>query len=109
MLSCSTSLERASTHASRDLGDGFPDPAAAFSNFRRMLKPTGRLAFVCWRSLEENELTSCPFGGGPRHLLDPTPFSFETTLRARHFGEAGFKDIRISAHDQAVTSGDLDA
>jgi len=26
----------------------FTDPAAAFSNIRRSLKPKGRLAFVCW-------------------------------------------------------------
>jgi SAM-dependent methyltransferase len=34
----------------------FRDPVAAFSNFRRMMRPRGRLAFVCWRSLDENEL-----------------------------------------------------
>lgn len=89
----------------------FPDPAATFSNFRQMLKPTGRLAFVCWRSLEENELDLLPLrAAGLEHLLDPTPFSFEDPRYVRATLEkAGFKDIRISAHDQAVTSGDLDA
>jgi len=89
----------------------FPDPVAAFSNFRRMLKPTGRLAFVCWRSLEENELDLLPLrAAGLEHLLDPTPFSFEDPRYVRATLEkAGFKDIRISAHNQAVTSGDLDA
>jgi SAM-dependent methyltransferase len=89
----------------------FPDPAAAFSNFRRMLKPTGRLVFVCWRSLEENELDLMPLrAAGLEHLLDPTPFSFGDPRYVRATLEkAGFKDIRISAHDQAVTSGDLDA
>jgi len=89
----------------------FPDPAAAFSNFRRMLKPTGRLAFVCWRSLEENELDLLPLrAAGLEHLLDPTPFSFQDPrfLRAT-LNKAGFNDVRIAAHDQAVTSGDLDA
>jgi SAM-dependent methyltransferase len=89
----------------------FLDPSAAFSNFRRMLKPTGRLAFVCWRSLEENELDLLPLrAAGLEHLLDPTPFSFEDPRYVRATLEkAGFKDIRIRAHDQAVTSGDLDA
>src|SRR5262249_5655293 len=36
------------------------DPVAAFSNFRRMSKRGGRLSFVCWRSLEENELDLLP-------------------------------------------------
>jgi SAM-dependent methyltransferase len=88
----------------------FADPVAAFSNFRRMLKPAGRLAFVCWRSLEENELDHLPLrAAGLEHLLDPTPFSFadEGFLRAT-LEAAGFEDIAIRAHDQAVTSGDLE-
>ncbi|MBA8833367.1 hypothetical protein BAE36_25810 [Rhizobium leguminosarum bv. trifolii] len=28
----------------------FDDPVAAFSNFHRLLKPKGRLAFCCWRA-----------------------------------------------------------
>src|SRR4051812_13287671 len=32
----------------------FADPAAAFSNFRRALKPGGKLVFVTWKSLAEN-------------------------------------------------------
>lgn len=87
------------------------DHAAAFSNFHRTLKPNGRLAFVCWRSLQENELDLLPLrAAGLEHLLDPTPFSFEdpayvhTTLET-----AGFREITISAYDEAVTSGDLDS
>src|SRR6516164_9500507 len=34
----------------------FADPTAAFINIRRGLRPSGRLAFVCWRALEENPL-----------------------------------------------------
>jgi SAM-dependent methyltransferase len=88
-----------------------PHPVAAFSNFHRMLKTAGRLAFVCWRSLEENELDFLPLRAADLEaMLDPTPFSFEdpdyvrTTLES-----AGFKEVAIQAHDQAVTSGDLDA
>lgn len=29
----------------------FNDPVAAFANFRRILRPSGALAFCCWRSL----------------------------------------------------------
>src|SRR3546814_2320304 len=36
----------------------FADPVAAFLNIRRGLKPGGRLAFACWRSLEENPTRS---------------------------------------------------
>lgn len=89
----------------------FPDPVAAFSNFHRMLKPTGRLAFVCWRSLEENELDLLPLrAAGLEHMVDATPFIFAAPPYVQDTLErAGFKDIKIIAHDQAVTSGGLDA
>jgi ubiquinone/menaquinone biosynthesis C-methylase UbiE len=32
----------------------FEDPAAAFGNVRRHLRPGGRLAFVCWQSPQKN-------------------------------------------------------
>ncbi|HEY2049039.1 MAG TPA: methyltransferase domain-containing protein [Caulobacteraceae bacterium] len=89
----------------------FADPIAAFSNFRRILKPTGRLAFVCWRALEENELDLLPLrAAGLESVADPTPFSFadagvlHATLEA-----AGFEDVNIRANDERVSSGSLEA
>src|SRR5690606_38612940 len=38
----------------------FEDPAAAFGNIRKAVKPGGRLAFVCWRSPLENAFFSLP-------------------------------------------------
>ncbi|HEY0105334.1 MAG TPA: methyltransferase domain-containing protein [Rhizomicrobium sp.] len=88
-----------------------PDRVAAFSNFRRMMKPSARLAFVCWRSLDENELDLLPLrAAGLEARLDPTPFSFadpaviRTTLRS-----AGLRQITIRAHDERVSSGNLEA
>jgi SAM-dependent methyltransferase len=89
----------------------FRDAVAAFANFRRMMKPSGRLAFVCWRALDENELDYLPLrAAGLEAHLDLTPFSLadpatiQTTLQA-----AGFREIAIKAHDAMVSSGDLDA
>jgi hypothetical protein len=45
----------------------FSDPAASFINIRRSLRPNGRLAFVCWRALEENALDILPLR--PRPLI----------------------------------------
>ena len=89
----------------------FADPIAAFSNFHRIMRPSGRLAFVCWRSLIENELDLLPLrAAGLEAMLDPTPFSFAKPdyLRAT-LQTAGFQQISIRAHDEAVSSGDLDA
>lgn len=89
----------------------FEDPVAAFSNFHRILKSSGRLAFVCWRSLEENELDLLPLrAAGLEALVDRTPFSFEDRDVLRGcLDAAGFTRIGIEAHDEAVSSGDLEA
>ena len=89
----------------------FRDPVAAFANLHRMMKPSGRLAFVCWRALDENELDLLPLrAAGLEARHDPTPFSFadadtlRTTLQA-----AGFRQVAMQAHDAMVSSGNLDA
>jgi len=46
----------------------FADPTAAFINIRRGLRPNGRLAFVCWRALEENPLDIVPLRAAFAHL-----------------------------------------
>jgi SAM-dependent methyltransferase len=52
----------------------FTDPLAAFSNFHRILKPSGKLAFVCWRALQDNELDLLPLRtAGLEAMADPVP------------------------------------
>jgi SAM-dependent methyltransferase len=96
----------------------FADPVAAFINIRRSLRPNGRLAFVCWRALAENPLDSLPLQAAAAHLpLQPAddpdapgPFAFANPDRLRHILQAaGFVGIEITAHDEQVGSGDLDA
>ncbi|WFU11024.1 methyltransferase domain-containing protein [Rhizobium sp. CB3090] len=89
----------------------FNDPIVAFSNFHRLLKPNGRIAFCCWRAFCDNELDRFPLlAAGFRSPLDETPFSFSDAEYVRNvLASAGFKDIEIAAYDEAVTSGDVDA
>lgn len=89
----------------------FDDPVAAFRNFRRILRPSGRLAFCCWRSLEENELDRLPLEAARlESAVDPMPFTFADSHRLRRvLEEAGFDEIAIRAHDALVSSGDLEA
>jgi SAM-dependent methyltransferase len=96
----------------------FADPIAAFANLRRSLKPHGRLAFVCWRALEENPLDHVPLQAALPFLPAqpandpnaPGPFAFADPERVRRILEAaGFGDIDITAHDEMVGSGDLEA
>jgi SAM-dependent methyltransferase len=95
----------------------FADPTAAFINIRRGLKPNARLAFVCWRALEENPLDIVPLRAASAHLPPqpphdpnaPGPFAFANPDRVRGILEkAGFREIEIAARDELVGSGDLD-
>ena len=89
----------------------FADPQAAFANFRRVLKPSGRLAFVCWRALEANELDFMPLKATDlQAMADRTPFSFaEAEFLRTMLPAAGFHEVVVQAGDEAVSSGSLDA
>ena len=87
------------------------DPVAAFSNFRRMTRIGGRLGFVCWRTLEENELDLLPLqSSGLEMAIDRTPVGFERTdFVVDLLQSSGFRQIAVEALDVHVSSGDLDA
>jgi ubiquinone/menaquinone biosynthesis C-methylase UbiE len=87
------------------------DPVAAFANFRRITRRRGRLAFVCWRSLEENELDLVPLQAAGLDIpIDKTPFKFgRRDYLLNVLRSAGFANIEIEAFDARVSSGGLDA
>jgi ubiquinone/menaquinone biosynthesis C-methylase UbiE len=95
----------------------FADPAGAFGNIRKALRPGGRLAFVCWRAPSENPIMVLPMMAAAPYLppvepTDPTapgPFAFADPERVRGIlSKAGFSDIQIAPHDEKVGGGDLD-
>ena len=82
----------------------FAEPAASFANMRKGLKPSGRLAFACWREPRENPWMMAPMQAVWRHVPklpppgpeDPGPFAFASEARVhRILGEAGFSDIAM--------------
>jgi SAM-dependent methyltransferase len=95
----------------------FADPAAAFANLRRSLRPGGRLAFVCWRPLAENLWMRLPAEAAaglvphapPPEPGTPGPFAFADPDRVRAIlAQAGFTAIDISPHDEAIGGLDLE-
>lgn len=94
----------------------FSDPVAAFANIRRALRPAGRIAFVCWRRLAENDLDGLPIRAASPHVPAQLVADAE---RASHFSfadpaflrdmltRAGYVQIEICEHDEMVRSGDL--
>jgi len=96
----------------------FADPVAAFGNIRRALRPGGRLGFVCWRGLDENELDDLPLRAAssclPASLVGGTAssgwFSFSNQERIHEvLTGAGFTDVKVARHDERVRCGDLQA
>ncbi len=96
----------------------FADPTAAFANLRRLLKPGGRLSFVCWRPYVENRWMSAPAEAvsallppsPPTDPLAPGPFAFADPQRiSTILSDAGFNLIQIDPHDQNISAGDMEA
>jgi SAM-dependent methyltransferase len=99
----------------------FAEPAVSFSNLRRALRPSGRMAFACWREPRENPWMMAPLQAIYQHVPklppqgpeDPGPFAFASEQRVhRILGEAGFKGIEMEpvglSFDIAIGRG-LDA
>jgi SAM-dependent methyltransferase len=94
----------------------FADPIAAFANVRRALRPGGRLGFVTWRGLNENELDHLPLRAAasclPAQLVSDTSssawFSVSDPVSIREIlTAAGFSDVNIASHNEQVSCGDL--
>jgi len=82
----------------------FAEPAASFANLRRALRPSGRLAFACWREPRDNPWMMAPLQAIYQHVPrlppvgpeDPGPFAFASQERVnRILGEAGYKAVEM--------------
>ncbi len=92
----------------------FPEPIPAFRNLRRALRDDGRLAFICWRSLDENPWMAVPTRAAftvlprPEPTLPgaPGPFAFADGDRLRGILEqAGFAAVSIDPLDRMLDLG----
>ncbi|HWF65488.1 MAG TPA: methyltransferase domain-containing protein [Rhizomicrobium sp.] len=82
----------------------FVEPVAAFANIHKAGAKGARLAFICWRKVEDNEWAMRPWATAkpfvPEHKEAapnaPGPFAFADRERTRGIlAEAGFRDIAI--------------
>jgi hypothetical protein len=82
----------------------FAEPALSFTNLRKALRPSGRVAFACWREPRENPFFMAPLQAVYKHVPrqpppgpeDPGPFAFASEGRVRRIlGEAGFSKVEM--------------
>jgi SAM-dependent methyltransferase len=82
----------------------FGDPVLSFTNMRQALRPSGRLAFACWREPRENPWMLAPLQAVYKHVPklppqgpeDPGPFAFASEERVnRILSAAGFTNIAM--------------
>jgi SAM-dependent methyltransferase len=90
----------------------FDDPAAAFANLGKALRRGGRLAFLCWRTREENPIFTTGFAGaaailGLRELPGPSAaFSLAGTGQVGALlSGAGFGGIECEKVDEPMLIG----
>ena len=87
----------------------FADPVQAFGNLWRMLRPGGRIGFVCWRSIQENELDFVPLEAAGLASDNAPHVSFERPSFIKEvLGRAGFGQITIHPFDAEVSCGGID-
>jgi ubiquinone/menaquinone biosynthesis C-methylase UbiE len=99
----------------------FADPALSFANLRQALRPSGRVAFACWREPRDNPWMMTPLHAVYQHVPrlpptgpeDPGPFAFASEERVqRILREAGYSDITMERCDlllDIAIGGGLDA
>lgn len=93
----------------------FDEPAAAFSNIRKALRPQAHLAFCCWQALKDNDWTRIPLQAALQHLPPPEkpdphapgPFAFADPQRVEEIlHSAGFRDIAVESFARDIRFGE---
>lgn len=92
----------------------FADPAAAFANLRRALRPGGRCVFACWQEIGQNPWMAIPGAAAMQHLeraappdpSAPGPFAFADKERVHDLLEqAGFNNVVHEAYPCSIAVG----
>jgi SAM-dependent methyltransferase len=95
----------------------FPAPVAAFAHLRSLLRPEGRLRFICWQPLVLNPWMGVPADAAFTVLPRPAPSAPNTPgpfgLANQDFLrgvllDAGFTGLEIERHTCALDLGPLD-
>ena len=91
----------------------FDDPVAAFANIASALRPGGRLAFVAWANVLDNDWVAVPGAAAAQFVelpssdpLAPGPFALENPERTKTIlVDAGFEDVNFDPVYEKLSLG----
>ncbi len=92
----------------------FEDAGQAFGNLRTALRPGGRLCFLCWQELPQNDWVRVPLQAAAQYISlpprpepgTPGPFSLADPDRIRTLlDSAGFRNVRCQSHKTPISVG----
>jgi ubiquinone/menaquinone biosynthesis C-methylase UbiE len=91
----------------------FDKPAAAFTSVAAVVRPGGRLAFLCWQDDTENEVFAVPLRAFAAHTQLPGPAANELFVDPQRIRDllsaTGWQDIRVaSVTEPAWLGSDVD-
>ena len=92
----------------------FEEPVAAFKNIHAHARPGGRMVFVCWQPVRENEWVHIGLGIAKKHVEFPPPpdphapgpFAFSDIDRTLGIlGDAGWKEAAAEPFSTTLNQG----
>lgn len=93
----------------------FADPVAAFANLHAVVRPGGRLSFVCWQQPDRNPWVLAPLEAWRPFLAEPPappavgvpgPFGFADADTVRDvLTRSGWRDVAIGDHRDVARLG----
>jgi SAM-dependent methyltransferase len=91
----------------------FDDSAAAFSSIAAVVRPGGRLVFLCWRDNTENEVFGIPLRAFGAHMQLSGPAAHDLFVDPRRITDllsgAGWRDIQVTpVTERAWIGSDVD-
>jgi SAM-dependent methyltransferase len=92
----------------------FDNPQVAFHNLCTALRPSGRLCFICWQTLEKNDWVRIPLRAASQYVQLPSPsspnapgpFALADPDRVRRILEAaGFSAVHLESYETQLSLG----
>ncbi len=91
----------------------FDDPWTAFASLAAVIRPQGRLAFLCWQDDTQNEVFAIPLRAFGSHVPLPGPSASDLFVDPQQITEllsgTGWEDVQIvSVNEPAWIGSDVD-